>query len=86
MSLFNFNTCSLPKNIEELEHQSGATKIDFAVIGISESRIKKDMSPIISINLKGYSNESCPMESAGGGTLLCISNYLSYKPRNDLCI
>ena len=86
MSLFNFNTCSLPKNIEELEHQSDTTKIDFDVTGISESRIKKDMSPIISINLKGYSHESCPMESAGGGTLLYISNYLSYKPRNDLCI
>ena len=26
------------------------------------------------------------MESAAGGTLLCISNYLSYKPRNDLNI
>ena len=77
MSLFNFNTCSLPKNIEELEHQSDTTKIDFDVIGISESRIKKDKYPINSINLKGYSHESCPTESAVGGTLLHISNHLS---------
>ena len=47
---------------------------------------KKDKSPINSINLKGYSHESCPTESAAGGTLLYISNNLSYKPRNDLCI
>ena len=36
--------------------------------------------------MKGYSHESCTTESASGGTLLYISNHLSYKPRNDLCI
>ena len=36
--------------------------------------------------MKGYSHESCPTESAAGGTLLYISNNLSYKRRNDLCI
>ena len=36
--------------------------------------------------MKGYSYESGPTESAAGGTLLYISNHLSYKPRNDLCI
>ena len=86
LSLFHINTCSLSKNIEELEYLLDKTKIDFDVIGISESRIKKDKSPINSINLKGYSHESCPTESAAGGTLLYISNNLSYKPRNDLCI
>ena len=36
--------------------------------------------------MKGYSHESCPTESAADGTLLYISNNLSYKRRNDLCI
>ena len=36
--------------------------------------------------MKGYSHESCPTESAVGGTLLHISNHLSEKPRNDLFI
>ena len=53
------------------------------MIGISESRITKNKSPINRINLKGYSHESC---STAGGTLLYTSNNLSYKPRNDLCI
>ena len=48
--------------------------------------LKKDKSPINSINLKGYSHESCPTEYTAGGTLLYISNNLSYKPRNNLCI
>ena len=84
--LWVFNTCPLSKNIKELEYLLDKTKIDFDVIAISESRIKKDKSPIESLNLKGYSHESCPTESAAGGTLLYISNNLSYKPRNDLCI
>ena len=36
--------------------------------------------------MKGYSHESCLTESAAGGILLYISNNLSYKPKNDLCI
>ena len=84
--LFHINTCSLPKNIEELEFLLDKTKIDFDVIIISESKIKKDTSPINSINLKGFSNESCPTEPAAGATLLHISNHVSYTPRNDLCI
>ena len=36
--------------------------------------------------MKGYSYESCPLESAAGGTLLYIINHVSYDPRNDLCI
>ena len=84
--LFHINTCSLSKNIEALEYLLDKTKIDFDVRGINESRIKKDKSPINSINLKDNSHESCPTESAAGGTLLYMCNNLSYKPRNDLCI
>ena len=74
MSLFHINTCSLSKNIEELEYwKILKTKINFDLIGISESGIKKDKSPIKSINLKGYSDESCPAESVAGDTLLYIS-------------
>ena len=86
LSLFHINTYSLSKTIEQLEYLLDKTKTDFNVIGISESGIKKDKSPINSKNLKGYSHESCPTESAAGGTLLYTSNNLSYKPRNDLCV
>ena len=39
-----------------------------------------------SINLKDYSYESWPIESSAGGTLLYITNHLSYILRNHLCI
>ena len=66
MSLFHINTCSFSKNVEELEYLRNKIKIDFDVTGISESRIKKDKSPINSINLKGCSHKPCPTESAAG--------------------
>ena len=74
MSLTHINTCSLSKNIEYLINK---TKIDFVVIGIGESRIKKNYCPINSINLQDYSYESYPTEPSAGGTLLYISNQLS---------
>ena len=86
LSLFHINTYSVSRNIEELQYLLDKIKTGFDVIGISESHIKKYKSPINSINLKGFSHESCPAKSAAGCTLLCISSDLSYKPRNDLCI
>ena len=85
LNLFHINTF-FPKNIEGLEYLLDNTKIDFDVIGISESRIKKGKSPMNSINLKDYSYESCPTESAAAGTLLYIINRLLNKPKNVLCI
>ena len=41
-SLFHIiSTCSLPKNIEELEYLLHKTIIDFDIIDISESRLRK---------------------------------------------
>ena len=73
LSLFHINICSLSKNVGELEYLLVKIKIDFDVTGISESRITKDESPINTINLKGYSHESCPTEFV---FLLCICSCL----------
>ena len=52
----------------------------------SETRISKKTSLTCNINLKNYSFESTQTESSAGGTLLYISNNLSYKPHFDLNI
>ena len=41
LSLFYPKTCSLPKNIDDLEHLIQSTKTDFDIIAISESRLIK---------------------------------------------
>ena len=82
--LFHINTCSRPKNIEDLEYLMDKTKINFNVAAIIESRIFKNWSSISDINLRNYLYELCPTEYSSGGTFLYIINHLSYKPRANL--
>ena len=57
--------------MEDLELLLDSTQIFFDVTAITETRIVKNKFPL-NVNK--------------GGTLLYIGSYLSYKPRNDLCI
>ena len=79
LSLSHVNSCSLSKNIEDLEYLLNSTSIDFDVIAISETRIVKDKTPVNSLKF-------CPTELSAGGTLLYIRNHPSYEHRNNLCI
>ena len=56
----------------------------FDNLAVKETRIKKDSSSSINLQLSNYSNEHNPTESSAGGTLLYISKRLSYQLRNDL--
>ena len=58
----------------------------FDIIAVGKTRISKKTSLTFNINLENYSFESTPTESSAGGTLLYISNRLSYKPSFDLNI
>ena len=86
LSLFHVNACSLNKNFGDLQHLLSCTKKFFDIIGISETRITKQVSLLNNLNLKNYSFEFTPTETSAGGTLLYIANHLSYKCRNDLNI
>ena len=86
ISFLHINACSLNKNFDDLEYLLKCTNKSFDIIAVSETRISKKTSLTCNINLKNYSFESTPTESSAGGTLLYISNRLSYKPRFDLNI
>ena len=60
------------------------TNKTFDIIAVSETRIFKKTSVISNVNLNNYSFESVRTESSAGGTMLYISNHLSYKPQTDL--
>ena len=79
LSLFHINSCSLSKNIEDLEYLLNSTSINFDVIAISETSIVKGKTPVKTLNLMNYSHTFCSTESSAGGTLLYIRNHLSYK-------
>ena len=87
ISIFQINTCSLNENFDELQHLLSCTKELFDIIVISETRIKKQASLSINLNLiNNYSFEFTSTETSESGTLLYITNHLSYKCRNDLNI
>ena len=83
-SLFHLNVASLTLNFENLNASLQTLNLDFDVIGISETRIRKETGSSSNLNITNYTFEGTPTESSAGGTGLYISNNLVYKRRNDL--
>ena len=78
----HLNISSLQHHFEELDILN-TSETKFNVIGITESRLKKGISPLSNINLQSYKIEHTPTESEKGGSLLCMSSNLTYKVWND---
>ena len=83
-SLLHMNIASLAAHSDELNTMLNILDFDFNIIGITESRIKQNISPSTNINIEGYTIEHTPTESSCGGALLYIHNKLQYKTRSDL--
>ena len=86
LSLFHINACSLHKKFDDLQHLLSCTKNNFDMIGVTETRITKQVSLLNNLNLNNYSYEFAPTETTAVGTLLYIANHLSQKCHNDLNI
>ena len=56
------------------------------IVAISESRIRKNKEPLSVIDIPGYDYEFTATEGEKGGTLIYISQDLTYKNRSDLNI
>ena len=83
-SLFHMNIASLGLHKEELEDLFSILDIEFDVIGLTETMIEKDITPIYDISLNGYKYFHTPTESKKGGARLYIKDNINCKPRNDL--
>ena len=84
LSFFHINVCSLTKNFDDFNILLSDLNVSFDILAITETRIKKDSSSAINLQLSNYSIEHTPTESSAGGTLPYISKRLSYQLRNDL--
>ena len=80
LSFFHINACSLNKNFDDLAYLLTCTKNNFDIIAVSETRISKKTSLTSNVKSNNYSFESTLTKSSAGGTMLYISNRLSYKP------
>ena len=71
-------------SFDDLQYFLNCTKTNFDIIGVTETRVTKELSLLISFNLNNYSHEFTPTETPAGGNLPYIANHLSYKCQNGL--
>ena len=84
LSFCHMNVWSLTKNFGDFNILLSDLNVSFDILAITETRIKKDSSSPINLQLSNYSIGHTPTESSAGGTLPYINKRLSYQLRNDL--
>ena len=83
-SLFHLNIASLSKHKHELETILTMLEHKFDIIGISETKLIKNIVPNYDTSLEGYTTYETPTEGDKGGVSLYIAKYYKCKPRQEL--
>ena len=86
IAVIHLNISSLALHIDKIKLFLSLIKIKFDIICISESRVTKNNSLTTNIIIPGYNFKHTLTESKTGGSLMYISDQISYKLRNDLKI
>ena len=82
----HLNISSLPYHFNQFSELLNDLKIKWKIIGITQSRLRSEKSPLSDINLPNYEIEHEPNKTNKGGALVYISNELNYKAKNNLDI
>lgn len=84
--VFHLNIASLTKHYEELSVLMKLLKYPFKIIGISETRLTKDMNESMNLELEEYFSIDTRTLTNAGGTRLYVHNSLKndVKVRHDL--
>ena len=85
LSFFYLNINPL-KNFGTFNYLINKLKLEFDILGISESRIVKSQSLNTNASLQNFVIKQISTESNAGGALLYINKRHSYKTRPDLAI
>ena len=83
-SILHLNIASLGAHKDELEAILSMLNIKFDAIGISETKIKKNVTPNYDLSIKGYNHFSTPTLACKGGVILYIADKHDCKPSKDL--
>ena len=78
-SILHLNISSISVHIDDLRAFLNLVNHKFGIICISEKRISAKHPQTTNIDLPGSNIKQTPSESSAGGTLIYISQYLSYK-------
>ena len=74
LSVFHMNISSLNAHFDELN--TILKLLNFNFIGLTETRLKKNINSTIPIEIEGYSYEHTPTEASCGGALLYVCMYV----------
>ena len=86
LKAFHLNISSLPCHCSEFHNLLSNCRINFDIIGITESRLKRNQKALQNIDIPNYNIEHCPTESPNGGALIYVKNDIIHKVRNNLNI
>ena len=87
ISFLHINLISISYHIDALKDLISTTQLNWDVIGITETGIKKGQEPNTNISIPNYHDPiSVPTETTKGGVILFISKRNNFKLRKDLHI
>ena len=79
LSFFYMNLFSLTKSFDDFNILLNDLNVNFDIVAITESHIKKHPSSPVNLHLDNCSVEQTPIETSAGGTLLYINKRLKTK-------
>ena len=79
--LIHMNISSISYHIDDLTAFINNCKIKPKLIGLSETRLRKNRQPLSNINLENYVYESTSTQSSKGRTMLYVDKQLNYRLR-----
>ena len=86
LEIFHLNISALHYNFSELHILLGNCRVNFNIIGITESRLKRNQRAIHNIDIPNYNMQQRSAEGPSDSALIYIKNDIIYKVRNDLKI
>ena len=84
LSLFHMKVCSLTKDFDDFIILLNNFNVNFDILAVSESHIKKDSQSPVNLKLDNYLTENTPTKFSASSTLLYIYKKHSYQLKNDL--
>ena len=86
LEIFHLNISALHYDFSELHILLGNCRVNFNIIGITESRLKRNQRAIHNIDIPNYNMQQRSAEGPSDSALIYIKNDIIYKVRNDLKI
>ena len=84
-SLFHVNTRSLSKNFDQLLFVLSSLKVNFDLIGITETKQQVGKDFLVNVDVNDYFMYTQPSKLASGGVAIYVKDNLDHSRIDDMC-